>query len=190
MKKIAIIGTHGVGKSFLCREIVKYLTDKKIKAEIVDEVVRNCPFPINDKGCGKTCEWIVHAQALAELDAEAKDPDYIICDRCVLDPIVYFRHTPEGKKKDRKEWMLEYYTLSQLKRYDAMYIVKPNQTRPIDGDGFRDTRKDFQLAIHKSFVKKIKVSPGVCIFDRFHNITQDDIYNKTKSVIEQILGVL
>ena len=45
--KIAFIGTHGVGKTTLCFELAALLKKRDRVVEMVREVARFCPLPIN-----------------------------------------------------------------------------------------------------------------------------------------------
>jgi len=45
--KIAFIGTHGVGKTTLCFDLASRLKRLDMGVDIVKEVARGCPLPIN-----------------------------------------------------------------------------------------------------------------------------------------------
>jgi len=45
--KFAFIGTHGVGKTTLCFELAALLKKRDRIVEMVHEVARFCPLPIN-----------------------------------------------------------------------------------------------------------------------------------------------
>ena len=47
--KIAFIGTHGVGKTTLCYDVVAALKRRGVNADIVKEVARLSPLPINQR---------------------------------------------------------------------------------------------------------------------------------------------
>ena len=47
--KIAFIGTHGVGKTTLCYELAGVLKRQNVHVDIVKEVARLSPLPINQK---------------------------------------------------------------------------------------------------------------------------------------------
>ena len=46
--KIALIGTHGVGKTTLAYEICSLLKRSGKNVELVTEMARRSPFPVND----------------------------------------------------------------------------------------------------------------------------------------------
>jgi Cdc6-like AAA superfamily ATPase len=46
--KLALIGTHGVGKTTLAHEICSLLKKADHNVDLVTEVARRSPFPINE----------------------------------------------------------------------------------------------------------------------------------------------
>lgn len=45
--KIAFVGTHGVGKTTLCFDLAAHLKRLDLNIDLVKEVARRCPLPIN-----------------------------------------------------------------------------------------------------------------------------------------------
>ena len=78
--KVAFIGTHGVGKTTLCYDLAAALKKRDLTVELVREVARECPLPINQETTLKAQAWILHTQIAWELQAEAK-ADVVFCDR-------------------------------------------------------------------------------------------------------------
>lgn len=60
--KIAFIGTHGVGKTTLCYGLAARLKARDVSLEIVHEVARRCPLPINEATTVAAQAWILHTQ--------------------------------------------------------------------------------------------------------------------------------
>jgi nicotinamide riboside kinase len=139
--KVAFIGTHGVGKTTLCYDLAAALKKRDLTVEIVREVARECPLPINRDTTLKAQAWILHTQIAWELQAEAK-ADVVFCDRAVLDNFCYMRRAFTGA---RDEAVLESLVRSWTGTYDALFKV------PIVGDprfdGVRDTDLAFQREI-------------------------------------------
>lgn len=90
MRKIAITGTHGVGKTTLAHQLCVCLKERQINTVVIEEKARACPFPLNESASVDTEIWMVHSQIRAELDAKARRYDVAITDRCSLDAIVYW----------------------------------------------------------------------------------------------------
>lgn len=87
--KIAFIGTHGVGKTTLCYGLAARLKRRDVALDIVHEVARRCPLPINSETTDAAQRWILHTQIAEETVAAARYP-VVICDRSVLDNYVYY----------------------------------------------------------------------------------------------------
>src|SRR4029450_12079509 len=86
--KFAFIGTHGVGKTTLCFELAALLKKRDRVVEMVHEVARFCPLPINRETTTDAQSWILHTEIAAELEAAHK-AEIVICDRSGLDNYCY-----------------------------------------------------------------------------------------------------
>jgi nicotinamide riboside kinase len=136
--KIALIGTHGVGKTTLCFELAARLKRRDVDVEMVREVARRCPLPINRETSAQAQAWILHEQMAAEIEAAAHH-ELVICDRSVLDNYCYLLHATGPQPA----W--EPLIAAWLPTYDLLVKV-PLWTAP-RWDGVRDTDLAFQRAI-------------------------------------------
>ncbi len=136
--KIAFIGTHGVGKTTLCFELAAALKRLDLGVDLVKEVARSCPLPINRDTTVEAQNWILHTQVAQEIELAAAF-DAIVCDRAVVDNYAYLVHAT-GRQPD-----LEPFIRSWLETYTL--LVKVPVSAPPSYDGTRDTSVDFQLAI-------------------------------------------
>ena len=139
--KLALIGTHGVGKTTLAFETCSLLKKAGYNVELVTEVARRSPFPVND---GTTLEgqlWILHAQIAAELDA-ARGAPHVICDRAVLDNYCYLVNK-FGRQPQLESWLAWW-----MGSYDILIDV-PAVAGGITPDGFRSEDRAFQQKIEK-----------------------------------------
>lgn len=143
MTKIALIGTHGTGKSTIVYDLVNRLKKQKINAEPLKEVARDCPFPINEQATKEAQEWIIFQQYLEELKEE-KRTDMVVCDRSVLDGYVYYY------KMFGKSELLEKFVKEKIKEYDQIWKV-PIEFSKLNPDGIRSTDKEFQTEIDEKF---------------------------------------
>jgi predicted ATPase len=136
--KIAFIGTHGVGKTTLCFDLASRLKRLDLGVDIVKEVARTCPLPINQDTTVEAQAWILHTQIAQELAAAAQYPA-VICDRSVLDNYAYLVHRA-GRRP-------EYDAL--VKKWVGSYgcLVKVPVLQPPSFDGKRDVSRTFQLEI-------------------------------------------
>ena len=141
--KIAFVGTHGVGKTTLCYDLAAALKRRDVSVELVREVARECPLPINRETTLKAQAWILHTQIAWELQADAK-AEVVVCDRSVVDNYCYLRRAAHGEPEERvlaalvKAWTPSYGLLVKV---------------PIVGDprfdGVRDTDLAFQHDIDR-----------------------------------------
>ena len=86
--KIAFIGSHGVGKTTLCFGLAARLKARDVALDVVHEVARRCPLPINHETGVASESWIVHTHIAEEILAAARYP-VVLCDRSALDNYVY-----------------------------------------------------------------------------------------------------
>jgi len=136
--KIAFIGSHGVGKTTLCFDLAARLKRLDMGVDIVKEVARDCPLPINEATTLEAQAWILHSQIAQEL-ASASRNDAVIYDRSVLDNYAYLVH----KVGRRPEY--DALVASWVPTYTALFKVPVLQ--PPSFDGTRAVSRDFQVEI-------------------------------------------
>ncbi len=136
--KIAFIGSHGVGKTTLCFDVAARLKRLDLAVELVKEVARACPLPINRNTTVEAQAWILHSQIAEEIVA-ADRYDVVVSDRSVLDNYAYLVHQAGRHPAYAplvREWMAT---------YDAVFKVPI--VEPPAFDGTRDTSETFQLEV-------------------------------------------
>jgi len=138
--KIAFIGSHGVGKTTLCYELAARLKKQDRVVDLVMEVARSCPLPINRETTIDAQAWILHTQIAQELAATARG-GVVVCDRSVLDNYAYLVHAT-GRRASYDaligEWVATYHALIKVPVLD-----------PPSFDGTRDTSMQFQHEIDR-----------------------------------------
>lgn len=169
VKKIAVTGTHGTGKTTLAFQLAVEYKKMGHNVKIVQEVARSCPFPLNKDMTKDTALWIYHAHMVKELEA-ARTHDVVICDRTFYDSFVYAK----CNRIDLGElpWNLK---LDLGNHYDQIFFVQPDMA--IKEDGVRSVDYDFQQKVHEHFGyalcsierKELKSSQ---IFDEKHSWKQ------------------
>ena len=88
MVKLAFIGTHGVGKTTLCYDLAAILKKRGLHVDIVKEVARLSPLPINRQTSLEAQMWILSTQIAEEIRSAAHH-EVVVCDRSVLDNYAY-----------------------------------------------------------------------------------------------------
>jgi nicotinamide riboside kinase len=139
--KIAFIGTHGVGKTTLCYELAARLKKQSLDCEIVKEVARACPLPINRETNLLAQLWILHTQIAQEVEMVGKH-QVVVCDRAVVDNYAYMIHAA-GEQPTAARLVREW-----IESYDLLLRV-PAGHGPAQADGVRDVDSDFQTAIDR-----------------------------------------
>jgi AAA domain len=150
--KLALIGTHGVGKTTLAYEICSLLKKRGSNVELVTEVARQSPFPVNAATTLEGQLWILHAQIAAELDAARRAPN-VITDRAVLDNYCYLVNK-FGRQPQLEAW-LEWW----MNSYSLLVGVPVVLESGIPPDGFRSEDRAFQQRIHELLVELLASPP-------------------------------
>ncbi len=147
-----ITGGPGVGKTALLHGLVGELKWRDKTVEWIDEVIRDCPFPIDKNADFKTEMWIVEHQHYRELQKLKHMPDFLLCDRSMLDQAVYGTMLFQNKKMSEAEYRVLMRTVVEwMHTYDFGILVSPHE-RAITSDGFRATDKSYQWEMHNLFM--------------------------------------
>ncbi len=136
--KLAFIGSHGVGKTTLCYDLASVLKKQGVNVDIVKEVARLSPLPINRQTSMDAQTWILMTQVAEEIRS-ASHHQVVVCDRSALDNYAYLVFAC-GRQKP-----IERFVDHWMKTYDLLFKV------PISGaasaDGVRDTDEFFMRSI-------------------------------------------
>lgn len=157
MKKIGIIGTHGTGKTTLAFELAwRYKReDPSLNVNMMAEVVRRCPYPINEESTQRSQRWVWAAQMVAEL--EGMRNDVLICDRTILDNLAYskrlgFNHIVYDFMDISVSWM---------QTYHKIYWLRPGNRFKCADDNVRSVDVGFQKDIDNilaGWIARFKIS--------------------------------
>jgi nicotinamide riboside kinase len=152
--KIAFIGSHGVGKTTLCYGLAARLKSSDYAVEVVHEVARRCPLPINQQTSAAAQSWILHTQVAEEIVAAHRYP-VVICDRSALDNYVYLLLAAEPRPE------LERLVDAWMTSYDLLVHV-PVVDEP-SPDGVRSADPSFQRAVDERLDREL-VRRGLAAF--------------------------
>ncbi len=158
--KIAVIGTHGVGKSYFSANLYAHLLKSGRNVTLIEELSRNCPLPMNENTTKRAQAWILFDQMVREIEEE-KRHEIVICDRGVVDNYAYFVRA-HGDSRDLDP-VVKYW----LPTYDTIYKIR-STTKYLMNDGFRSTSEEWQremdgrlTSILKDFgVKYVELDSG------------------------------
>lgn len=187
--KIALIGTHGTGKTALAALIAGELKRRGIEAKFIGEIATRAKekgLPINENTTVQAQLWILHNQFAQELTyaSQRQDrPNYqvIICDRgpdnyCYLE-----------KNLGRNEHALNM-TLNHMKvsPYSRLYLLPIITSEIMVGSGTRALNPSFQIEMDrkvKEFLEEHDISfvklPVPDEKDNFRNVWVSIIVNQT-----------
>ena len=142
MFKVALVGTHGVNKTTIAYELAGVLKRKGRTVELLTEIARECPFPLNEKATREAYQWIIARQVQLEIEKSPR-ADVLVCDRSVLDNFAYYvrRYGNNGEEAEA----LGAYCRSWMQSYDL--LVRLPVTETLAPDGFRSTDQEFQREI-------------------------------------------
>lgn len=140
--KVAFIGTHGVGKTALTYRLAGRLKARDVSLEVVVEVARRCPLPLNESTTLAAQSWILHTQVADELVAASRYP-VVLCDRSVIDNYVYLlvAHGPQPA--------LEPLVETWGRTYDLLVHVPMLCDTALQRDGVRSPNPAFQTTIEE-----------------------------------------
>lgn len=144
--KVALIGSHGVGKTTLCFGLAARLKARDVSLDVVHEVARRCPLPINEATSVASESWILHTQIAEELIAAARYP-VVLCDRSALDNYVYLLLA--AGRQDGLEALVAFW----MRTYDLLVRV-PIVEQPLP-DGVRAADPAFQRAVEERLTSEL-----------------------------------
>jgi nicotinamide riboside kinase len=144
--KVAFIGSHGVGKTTLCYGLAARLKSSDYAVEVVHEVARRCPLPINRETSVDAQSWILHTQVAEEIVAAHRYP-VVICDRSALDNYVYLL-LAAGPRSGLDE-LVERWTATYDQLVHVPVIDEPSP------DGVRSRDPAFQRAVDRRLEEEL-----------------------------------
>jgi nicotinamide riboside kinase len=138
--KIAFIGTHGVGKTTLCYDLAAVLKRQNVDVDVVKEVARLSPLPINRQTSLDAQTWILTTQVAEEIRSSSRHP-VVVCDRSVLDNYAYMVFACGRQKPIERfaDWWMKSYQL----------LFKVPMSGEVEADGVRDTDLFFTRSIDR-----------------------------------------
>ena len=148
LRKLAFIGSHGVGKTTLTYGLAARLKARDVALEVLVEVARRCPLPLNEDTDFAAQSWILHTQIADELAASTRYP-LVLCDRSILDNYVYLL-LAEGRQPEL-EPMIRHWLVT----YDLLVHVPIVEGAPVLADGVRSTDVGFQAAVEQRLAAEL-----------------------------------
>ncbi len=186
VKAVAIIGTHGVGKTTLAYQLCSYFKEQLFNVKLIHETARCCPFPLNEQATEESELFILHSHFLEELKAVAEGYEVYVSDRSPIDPYVYF------KKPAEHFYELERAALKWMEKYDLILLVEPDLKKDtFIIDSVRAPSIEFRNYIKDQFRVYVKKLPPKSQ-KRLLVVNSNDIFEEFKltTALEKIAGIL
>lgn len=152
--KIALVSTHGTGKTTLCYDVAAQLKKRGFKVKVFSEIASSAyerGIPINENTTLNAQMYIMMQHISEELIAGIRGYQIVVCDRSVFDNLVYMERRC-GKNDFMRDFLKHY---SEKFPYDVIYKL------PIVGelqdDGVRDFKnEEFRLDIYNRINEMFK----------------------------------
>lgn len=175
MKKIALIGTHGVGKTTTAYGIGYRLKQLRHDTDIVGEGARKCPLPLNKKSTIDTQKWILGEQ-LKQESLINSNIDFAVCDRTVMDVYVYSLRINRKFAKSLLPLIVEH-----MKTYDYIFYL-PIKEKYFKKDSVRIVDKQYQKDIDIRMLQTMKFleSYGIKVTQMVNN----------NNVVDRIVAII
>ncbi len=144
--KIAVCGVHGCGKTTRIDKMSRDLDKYRVDVYVINEVARDCP---HQSRTIQAQRWIWHEHYSREIAGMASGCKVVLCDRTLMDNLVYLRHildkTPSTYGEDTFKF-LHAVTRVWMKTYDQIIRLPLNEDW-ITNDAGDDVRpKDLAYA--------------------------------------------
>jgi nicotinamide riboside kinase len=143
--KIALISTHGTGKTTLCFEVAAELKKRGLKVKVFSEIAASAfeqGIPINETTTLPAQMYIMMQHITEELRGTLRNYQVVVCDRSVFDNLVYMERRCGGNPFIR-EFLKGY---AENFPYDVIYKL-PLVGQLVD-DGIREAKnQEFQVDI-------------------------------------------
>lgn len=150
MKKcIAVIGTHGAGKTTLSYLLAFNYKLENQSVKIVQECARSCPYPLNEGMSKEACMWIFNEQMRKELEA-IRLHDVVICDRSTIDSFIYAKAQNCFDAEDAVMMNSFRSAEEHMKTYEQIIYMKSGNVKPV-ADGVRSDDLEFQKRVEEQF---------------------------------------
>lgn len=161
MRKIALTGTHGVGKTFIVDGVVDYLTNEGYtvkKMPSITRVLKKLGYAINNDDNSSAWETQIVCGVLRQLieTAENEDVDFLVADRWIFDELVYTFYflskpgvaTPE---LEAAYTLLLKFVNETVSDWDKIYYKPSHPDFLPESDGHREEDIKFQSDIESYF---------------------------------------
>lgn len=152
MKRVAITGTHGVGKTTLAHSLADSFKDRTVvvNSRLARTLIKQ-GYPLGKAATTESYIQYIIKQLRAEL--AANECDLFISDRTLLDPLAYAlvnQGFPDAAVPESTIALLEAAWLLERRQYD-LYVFVPIEF-DAQADGIRPEGKDYRIAVENQIL--------------------------------------
>jgi deoxyadenosine/deoxycytidine kinase len=154
MIKIAVTGVQGSGKTTLVKALGAMCWERDSTVKLVDEVARDSPLPINEDATVLSQNYLFAEQLSRETVAECGDFDIVICDRSIIDSMVYYAYMLREHPEYNHAYFYPLLDVAQahMATYDIVARLPLNIDRIISAnDVVRSDSLEFAATIDRMF---------------------------------------
>lgn len=147
---VALIGTHGAGKTTAAYYLAAGLQSAGLSTNIVTEIARSPEFKINKSSTPEDQRNILLTQLIQESKA-SKSAQVVVCDRSIIDNYAYYQAAVEREilkgeiEADPYPWLAKM-VKQQARQYDLLLVTEPDNK--LVADGVRAMDEEFRQNIH------------------------------------------
>ena len=171
---IAIAGCHGTGKTTLINYIADFLKSIDKSVYVLEEVARKCPYPLETI---ESQRYIWEKHIKEECKGYQSGCDIILCDRTLLDNLIYYKYLLNDKSDPVFEAFTDY-TIKWMNNIYNYISVLPMNPEFIVDDGVRITDINKTIEINKLFIKYLKPYQNININRFNYREVIEDIINE------------
>ena len=184
--KVLISGAFATGKTTLALGLARMLKGEGIRAVVVADVARHCPFPLNKEQNPGVSMWLIAEQIHEEMAACLGDAELVICDRGVPDIL---SHTVVLDLRTQAD--LLYAGLATkiasvwVPTYDAVLWATIDPSKGIQPDGLRLIDREYQGGLEgaiSSLFERLAVK-AVALPN-----ADEDRFRVARAIVRELLG--
>jgi nicotinamide riboside kinase len=186
--KIAIVGSHCVGKSELWKRLYAYFYEKGINIGLLGEIARKCPYPINEDTTIRAQNWILKEQKKEEAEL-MKAYDVLLTDRGTIDNFAYgLRVAVKNSLDENLINEMEREVFEHSKSYSALLFIQPFDAKKLKSDKIRSVDPKWRKEMHEEIdkiIKRFKDSYSTPVFSLTGN--EEELFEQAKNILENDL---
>lgn len=147
--KVLICGAFSTGKTTLIAATRRAIDQKRwASIEVIDEVSRSCPLPLNKSQEFASTAWLLGRQLQREAECSADKRVLIICDRGIPDILSHYYWTVRHANIVQEIEFCAFAT-RWIETYDRIFLSRINSEVLIESDSLRVEDETYRRDLDK-----------------------------------------